>query len=348
MSTDTRLRAVLRDEITKLDTEIGSQRALLRKLERDRNLTQRRLNTILDPMSPRICGALHGPMLLLSVCHTWSDIALATAALWTTMHRFPKVVLTWLERARNRPIISLQGTFDQDVVGIIWEHGQQLKHLEISEVEDARVINALWEGTADIARRNAHNGLSSREIFQLLRLAPNLTECHFVNGHNLHDFDTGKTLVLSRLRRLTFGARTLPTPSSILSLPHLEALVIMRRRSSPPLRELALGSLILPPHVVSGIDKVMDQIFAAFIESPSLLPHLDTFSGLFRSFWENLNRVLIAWRTQLKGFHLILPYKLLDSQMPAPEIITSLRELAVDGLHVQLTAIADQWDYTFD
>ncbi|KAJ7356878.1 hypothetical protein DFH08DRAFT_467921 [Mycena albidolilacea] len=414
----------LRAQITKLDTEIGSQRALLRKLERDRSLTQRRLNTILDPMSRlpleisseiflqtlaqpgalHIPGALHGPMLLLSVCNTWTDIALATAALWTTMRiAFPctrhmkKVVLTWLERARNRPLsISLQGTFDQDVVGIIWEHGQQLKQLEISEMEDARVINALWEGTGPgplsllekliLRGRNADDGLSSREIFQLLRLAPNLTECHFVNVHNLHDFDTGEILVLSRLRRLAFGAGILPDPVVLdhLSLPHLEALVITAtstdllaflKRSSPPLRELALGKVSYFPDIVECLHLlpnlrwfevlflestyVMEQIFAAFIESPSLLPHLDTFVlhldeedldfiPVFSSFWEDLNRVLIAWRTQLKGFHLILPYKLLGSQMPAPEVITSLRELAVDGLHVQLTAIADQWDYTFD
>jgi hypothetical protein len=316
-----------------------------------------------------------------------------------------KVVSTWLERARNRPLsISLEGTFDQDVVGIIWEHGQQLKQLEISEVEDARLINALWEGTGPgplsllekltLRGRNADNGLSSREIFQLLRLAPNLTECHFVKVYNLDDFDTGETLVLSRLRRLTFGAWTFSdTVLHYLSLPHLEALginetsddlVAFLKRSSPPLRELILREVSYFPDTVECLrllpnlrrfevfflesTDVMDQIFAAFIESPSLLPHLDTFVlhldeedldfildeedldliPVFSSFWEDLNRVLIAWRSQLKGFHLNLPYKLLDSQMPAPEIITSLRELAVDGLHVQLTAIADQWDYTFD
>ncbi|KAJ7896270.1 hypothetical protein B0H14DRAFT_2258863, partial [Mycena olivaceomarginata] len=87
----------------KLDTEIGLQRELLRKLERDKSLAQRQINAVLDPMArlpfeisseiflktldpfpePK---ALHAPMLLLNICYSWSDIALSTPALWAAFN----------------------------------------------------------------------------------------------------------------------------------------------------------------------------------------------------------------------------------------------------------------------
>jgi hypothetical protein len=93
----------LRAQIVKLDTEIDLQRELLRKLERDRSLAQRHINNLLDPVallpleiSSEIFletlapfpepGALRGPMLLLGICNAWTDIALATPALWNTIH----------------------------------------------------------------------------------------------------------------------------------------------------------------------------------------------------------------------------------------------------------------------
>ncbi|KAJ7854322.1 hypothetical protein B0H14DRAFT_765179 [Mycena olivaceomarginata] len=123
----------LRAHIAKLDTEIDLQRELLKKLERDRSLTQRRLNSILDPLallpleiSSEIFlqtlapfpepGILHAPMLLLSICNAWTDIALATPALWNTIQIvFPcardlkKILPIWLERAQHRSLsVSLR------------------------------------------------------------------------------------------------------------------------------------------------------------------------------------------------------------------------------------------------
>ncbi|KAJ7902891.1 hypothetical protein B0H14DRAFT_2329426, partial [Mycena olivaceomarginata] len=126
----------LRAQIAKLDTEIDLQRELLRKLERDRSLAQRHINNLLDPVallpleiSSEIFlqtlapfpepGALRAPMLLLGICNAWTDIALATPALWNTIQIvFPcarhlkKILPIWLERAQHRPLsVSLRGTF---------------------------------------------------------------------------------------------------------------------------------------------------------------------------------------------------------------------------------------------
>ncbi|KAJ7829249.1 hypothetical protein B0H13DRAFT_2436045 [Mycena leptocephala] len=147
--------------IRKLSTEIVLQKEVLKKLEHDKSLVQRQLNTVRDSVARLpfeisseiflqslpdfvVLGARHAPMLLVNICNTWTDIALATPALWARIHiAFPcakgvvEVLPIWLQRAGNRPLtISLRGKIDADVATIIWRHGQQLKHLEICYTED--------------------------------------------------------------------------------------------------------------------------------------------------------------------------------------------------------------------
>ncbi|KAJ7896395.1 hypothetical protein B0H14DRAFT_2430988, partial [Mycena olivaceomarginata] len=96
----------LRARIVKLRTDTEQQKKLLRKLEHNTSLAQRQLNAVFDPMArlpleisseifleclassgcgtgsrPEL-GALRLPMLLLNICHAWTDIALATPSLW--------------------------------------------------------------------------------------------------------------------------------------------------------------------------------------------------------------------------------------------------------------------------
>ncbi|KAJ7843393.1 hypothetical protein B0H14DRAFT_3456152 [Mycena olivaceomarginata] len=68
-----------------------------------------------------------------------------------------------------------------------------------------------------------------RRTFDLLRVAPNLTECLFRNSDIESDMGTTEILVLPKLRRLMFGeGGTCPTNSQdllgYLSLPALETL----------------------------------------------------------------------------------------------------------------------------
>ncbi|KAJ7318033.1 hypothetical protein DFH08DRAFT_1036766 [Mycena albidolilacea] len=106
----------LHTRIAKLEAEIVLQRELLKNLERDKGLIQRQLNAALDPME----------RLPLEIS---SDIFLRS------LDAFPES-----GAHHNRPpSISLFGGFkvdDDDVWSIIWEHGQQLKHLEIFKAVD--------------------------------------------------------------------------------------------------------------------------------------------------------------------------------------------------------------------
>ncbi|KAJ7860518.1 hypothetical protein B0H13DRAFT_2073788 [Mycena leptocephala] len=163
----------LRARIEKLSTEIILQRELLKKLEHDKSLVQRQLNSVLDPVArlpleisseiflrclpatPAEVGARHVPMLLLNICNAWTDIALSTPSLWAAIRivfpspdGFKELLPAWLHRAGNHLLsVSFRGTVDGDIAAIIWRHGQ-LKHLEIccgegdeEDDEDANVID---------------------------------------------------------------------------------------------------------------------------------------------------------------------------------------------------------------
>ncbi|KAJ6477608.1 hypothetical protein C8R45DRAFT_779783, partial [Mycena sanguinolenta] len=87
--------------IMTLDGEIKLQKKLLKKLEEDRILALRQLNTALDPvarlpleisseiflqsLTPSPTGKQDVPIALLRICNAWTNIALSTPRLWTTV-----------------------------------------------------------------------------------------------------------------------------------------------------------------------------------------------------------------------------------------------------------------------
>ncbi|KAJ6477620.1 hypothetical protein C8R45DRAFT_873070, partial [Mycena sanguinolenta] len=119
----------LRARIVTLETEIELQKELLKKLEKDKSLVQHQLNAALDPVtrlpleisseiflqflaptrSPT--GKQDVPTVLLRICNAWTDTALSTPRLWTTVRiQFPcgddfsEVLRIWFQRARNLPL----------------------------------------------------------------------------------------------------------------------------------------------------------------------------------------------------------------------------------------------------
>jgi hypothetical protein len=268
------------------------------------------------------------PILQLNICNAWTDIALSTPSLWAAIHIiFPSglsstqslktLVPIWLQRAHNRPLsISLSGAdVDYDVFSIIWSHAQQLKHLEISDMDSYdddvdRTTIPLWKDTIPglfpsletLKTHGVYGAGLSHHILDLLRLAPNLIECSLELDVTI-DFD--EILVLPKLRRLMFRERG-PSPYfdygilDHLSLPRLETLFAdailskllpFLQRSSPPLRELVLGNESDLPllaeclHLVPDLRRfemwdslcgLVEGFFAALVQSPSLLPQLRT------------------------------------------------------------------------
>ncbi|KAK6974618.1 F-box domain-containing protein [Favolaschia claudopus] len=290
----------LRTRIVKLNSEIGVQLEVLKKLESDRSLVLREMNAVLDPfarlpleISSEIfvhCldntasnpGALQVPLLLLNICHSWTNIALSTTNLWTTIDvTFPcsrglkKLLPMWFQRARNRKlsVCLSNGKFsgDLDVLDVVWNHGRQLKCLELRQAPDDDRHSPepidIWGGRTPLPLSSlttlviggmVKNQLVSLPIIRLLRLAPNLLEC-FIDAIRVPLFSNDPDLMHLTLRRLVVGKlgkrpRGDDEYLGLLSLPFLEALSLPMievddhtlieffKRSSPPLRELVLGN----------------------------------------------------------------------------------------------------------
>ncbi|KAJ6488942.1 hypothetical protein C8R45DRAFT_993240 [Mycena sanguinolenta] len=252
----------LRARIVALGCEIELQKRLLAKLENDKTLALRQLNAALDPvarlpleisskiflqslaMAVRPGESREGPARFLRICSAWTDIALSTPHLWTTLcihfpcgDDFEDVLRIWFRRAGSHLVslsISLRGysrNWNHRVSDVLQRHGAQLKHLEILDNDDigkddfafgendpdsdkevidilattASVSLPLLE-TLAIRCRFHRRRYSGFHIMQLLRGAPNIVECSFHNMYILHPLSN--SLAVPTLRRLIFGVAT--------------------------------------------------------------------------------------------------------------------------------------------
>ncbi|KAJ6510716.1 hypothetical protein C8R45DRAFT_964933 [Mycena sanguinolenta] len=356
MSTDE-----LRARIRELDTKIHFHKELLKQLQNDKSLLQRQLNAVHDPIarlpleiSSKIFlqslpplptpGPSHPPMLLLNVCSTWSAIALSSPDLWTAIQiEFPcsndvaQLLRIWFQRTRNRPVsVLLCGALDQwnhVVSAVIWRHGPQLKHVEISDdCDDAegdfhsnRAID-LFNGTMPdtlpllerLTIRCPRRECFTNQILEFLRLAPNIIECYLGSQCHVHESDfTGDELGLATLRRLTFGERrnwdncddAVLTP---LSLPALETLAVpmcfvsdagllrFMKRSTPPLEELTMAWQDGATSI--HLDECLRLIptlatFKMWGPEPQTVAHLLSSLADSPSFLPNLHTLMIDMRT---------------------------------------------------
>ncbi|KAJ6516806.1 hypothetical protein C8R47DRAFT_1088397 [Mycena vitilis] len=267
----------LQARITTLSTKIDVQKNVLRSLEKEKSLAQRQLNSVLDPVArlpleisseiflqslppfPK-AGAEHVPMLLLNVCHAWTDIALSKPELWAGIQitfpctpTFKDGVQTWLHRACKRPLsIALcgPGSFEPGATDLVWQYAPQIKHLDLGYavkdgIEDFNNYVDLLGGDPESlpllktltirGYMDGYHGIaaySGPQIPHLLLLASHLVECTIDSVWFIQHCDAlSQILVLPALRQFLCGFRgTRPGSDDAilkaLSLPGLEALSI--------------------------------------------------------------------------------------------------------------------------
>jgi len=355
----------LRARLQKLSTEIDLQKEVLKKLEHDKSLVQRRLNAALDPLARLplelsseifVCclpsrpepGPHCAPVLLLNICHAWTDIALSIPALWAaiqiTLPYAPGFVPPWLQRAGSHPLsLFLRGKFSKGVANIIYRHSQRLKHLEICETEEEDDEDKEWAidlfgemGPAGLGPLPSLTTLMIRglvypshafhgsRLLQLLRLAPNLVDCIFHNLQPVYDVvATAEKLVIPTLRRLMFGDCGMKPESDddilrCLSLPALESL-------SLSLRDVTGADLIaflkrsLPPlrELVAGDS----MSFVQLDECLRLVPTLARFE--------------VWWLEATQDLE-----DLFSALAESPSLLPNLRTLAI---HISFSVIPDSY-----
>ncbi|KAJ7440342.1 hypothetical protein B0H11DRAFT_1827998 [Mycena galericulata] len=285
MYTEEKLQAC----IDRISADIDLQKKALKLLELEKSVFQRQLNRHRDPVaklpleiSSEIfvrClpsrpepGATTIPMLFLNVCNSWTDIAVSTPALWTSIHlNFPRVegfrvvLRAWLQRARQHPLfLSIHGEFDGHVAAIVRQHAPKLQNLEIFHDEDYNVLSEIPGPlssleTVTFGTSGGASPMLGRGIADISRLAPNLVDCTFVNV-TLSDstcLDAGVVVVLPNLRHLKIGDSNVSAAANrlrYLSLPSLQTLtlsmsfiagddlIFFLQQSSPPLQSLILGN----------------------------------------------------------------------------------------------------------
>ncbi|KAJ7682430.1 hypothetical protein DFH06DRAFT_1314649 [Mycena polygramma] len=384
---------VLRARVEALSSEITFQKEkfkeLLEKLERDRSLTQQQLNSFLDPVSrlpleissdiflrtlpstPEPPNAHDVPMLLLNICHAWTDIALSISALWAAIctvlpctEESDEGLQAWLQRAGNRPLsVSLRGEMHgRHVPAFILEHGRQFRYLEICDDQ-----------------------FSTPQILQLLGSAPDLTECSFRDMRSVAEHKIKKTtpkLVLPTLCRMVFG-ETAEQPGGdpcilkFLTLPAVQTLHVplcndfwdgflcLLRRSSPPMKKLVLGGMFSVAsdafreclHLIPTLEcfelwgsgpRLMSELFPT-LASPSQVPDLHTLRivNVFTSYyvpdsWDTLLRVLSS-RPKLRIVHVSLRQAkgFRNFSIPA-NILAAFKDLVRHGVQIYIAGSGDR------
>ncbi|KAJ7727245.1 hypothetical protein B0H16DRAFT_1697809 [Mycena metata] len=306
----------LERRIEKLSADIALQRKLLEQLEHSKSAAQRQLNSLRDPVArlpleisseiflrclpdyPPKTGADLAPMLLLSICNAWSEIALSNSALWSTIHiNFPgpEILQLWLERGRNQTLsVTLDSGLSDAVVDVIMPYATQLQHLELVVYEEQTIsslarakgkFTSLQTLTIGSDEESYESGLSVRRVLDVLRTAPNLLGCTFLGLFTYDDPSLQGTLALPNVTCVTFERNTEGDSSRdhvlrYLELPALQTLfcsftvisggdfLLFLRRSSPPLQKLVIDN--------DGLDFVdLDR----WLRLVPTLVHLELYAG---------------------------------------------------------------------
>ncbi|KAJ7613013.1 hypothetical protein FB45DRAFT_1112673 [Roridomyces roridus] len=297
----------LRRRVNSLVDAIERQKDVLRNLERQCSDAQSELNALLDPMA-RLPIEIASDILLqaiptrptwdsllifLRVCRAWSNLAVATPFLWSTITdsgipqaQFATVLEKWLSLARGLPLSLIlrnahPSTFP-DTLQTLDAHTPRIQSMDLSPLhdEDLRLMTHTFDGLTSLTIYRSR--IPSDLCVELLRRAPNLVELSFVEVQ-FHAASMPRHLTHPTLQHLHFRRPDTYYYSDtaiiqFLTLPALQSLFLSRSditeeelldflaRSAPPLRQL---------HVRLQEDDVCSEAIVASLRLVPELTHLE-------------------------------------------------------------------------
>ncbi|KAJ7089596.1 hypothetical protein C8R44DRAFT_892288 [Mycena epipterygia] len=358
-------------------SEMEKQKYVLEKLERSVSSIRRQLNDVHDPMARLPCEIsseifihclppvdnvyprLSDPLLLLSICTRWTEIAVSTSQLWANLiaqipsavtAEFAKLLDGWLQRAGGSPLsLSFDGctVADPKIVDVLAAHSHHIRDLVLRSPSYLKLFSP---GTTFpcldvvLVKRGHPSDLASmtvNEILQVLRCAPNLTECTIDLSYVRHQTSAlGDVVHHIHLTALTIEGFDCSHILRVLTLPSLEdlevpiasgkagELISFLTRSSPPLDTLSIDvgdikwawstvkdcfSLIpaLAYLELTGEEQLQDTLIALLARTPRdvFLPNLTSLT-IARGSWaypdtpwyKSLSAMLSGRREQFTSF----------------------------------------------
>ncbi|KAJ7643817.1 hypothetical protein FB45DRAFT_282416 [Roridomyces roridus] len=330
----------LRGLIEDLSKVVALQREILEELEHQLRSAKSDLNTLVDPVAQlplelsseifmqclSTTADMQAAALLPCVCRSWSDIALATPSLWTTISddgvpavKFPQLFEIWLRRGKNLPLSLSLRHIDPvafaDTVEALEEHAYRVQELEILRVGlDLGQITYPFTALETLTLEGSKQEFlasSASEMVEMLRGASKLVECNLLRAY--YRDHTPSDLTHCSLQHLRLGRLEDGHSSAVilrhLTLPSLQTLCISRfdisttdflqffTRSSPPLRSLELR---LP------VSDVASETIACL----KLLPDLANLRIIYN--WDNVGTFF-------------------DKLAAAPDVLPALRDFWISG-----------------
>ncbi|KAJ7755182.1 hypothetical protein B0H16DRAFT_1372169 [Mycena metata] len=202
----------LLQRIRELVSAIKVHKDAIRELERTKSEVEGDLNAILDPVtrlpleisseiflrclpSNPTCDIHDAPLIFMRVCHSWSNIALSTPSLWTSVSfQSPcrkgalKLCDDWFNRSKTLPrSLSVSGSLDETAAGLVGRHADRLQNLNLALSSGQELCPLLKMQFASLTsltivvprpqRNLAEHSSTVDECAQLLCAAPNLVKC---------------------------------------------------------------------------------------------------------------------------------------------------------------------------